>query len=170
MSTTVRPDTAKEETVREMAVMALYEHLYHPDCVDPEFGLESWTFAFDDAKRRAGAATFGPNVITLSRSFVEHASFEEIENTILHEVAHAIAGLDAGHGPRWRMIARDIGCSAERCADMPESMPKGRYEATCSECGAEGLGWRWRLSDRVRNHAVHNQGTCRGRIVWKDHG
>lgn len=169
MSTTVRHDTAKEQTVREMAVMALYEHRYHPDCHTEE-GLEGWTFAFDDAKTRAGVCEFGPQVIRLSRVYVEHASFEEIENTILHEVAHAIAGFAAGHGPEWKRVARSIGCNAERCADMPESMPKGRYEAVCDACGAEGLGWRWRLNDKLRTRAVHNQGGCRGRISWKDHG
>ena len=39
---------------------------------------------------------------------------DEIHQVLLHEVAHAIAGTRAGHGPRWKAIAADLGYEGKR--------------------------------------------------------
>ena len=38
-------------------------------------------------------------------------SKEQIRDTVLHEIAHAIAGREAGHGPLWKVTARRIGAT-----------------------------------------------------------
>lgn len=70
---------------------------------------ETWTFAFDNAKRRAGLCNFTRRQISVSRYLAARHDDDEVHQTLLHEVAHAMAGPDAGHGPGWRRIARRIG-------------------------------------------------------------
>lgn len=69
----------------------------------------SWTFAFDNAKKRAGACHFTARRITVSRYLAARFADDDIHQTLLHEVAHAIAGPAAGHGSAWKSIARDLG-------------------------------------------------------------
>ena len=69
----------------------------------------TWSFAFDNAKRRAGACDYLRKRITLSRYL--SARYDDATNrqTILHEIAHALAGPAAGHGAEWKRIARSLG-------------------------------------------------------------
>ncbi|CAN7182026.1 SprT-like domain-containing protein [Microbacterium sp. LjRoot45] len=69
----------------------------------------SWTFAFDNAKRRAGACDYTRQRITLSRYLSARYDAETNRQTILHEIAHALAGARAGHGVAWKRAARAIG-------------------------------------------------------------
>ena len=59
-------------------------------------------FQFDNAKRRAGCCDYRRKRISLSGYFTEHNNKTEVMNTILHEVAHALAGARAGHEPTIR--------------------------------------------------------------------
>jgi len=68
-----------------------------------------WSFAFDNAKRRAGACHFASQRITMSRYLVARFSDEENRQVLLHEIAHALAGPRAAHGPAWKRIARGLG-------------------------------------------------------------
>lgn len=69
----------------------------------------SWSFGFDNAKRRAGQCDYTHKRITVSRYLAARFDDDEIHQTLLHEVAHALAGPDAGHGPAWKKIARELG-------------------------------------------------------------
>lgn len=73
-----------------------------------------WSFSFDRAKRRAGACKYRERVISVSQYFVEASSLQEFDQVMLHEIAHAIAGPGAGHGPVWRATARKIGYTGGR--------------------------------------------------------
>lgn len=70
---------------------------------------DSWTFAFDHAKRRAGLCDYTRKRISVSRYLAARYDDDENHQTLLHEVAHALAGPAAGHGPRWKAVARDLG-------------------------------------------------------------
>jgi SprT-like family len=63
--------------------------------------------------RCAGVTGFradGGGIIVLRLRDVLAASDEEVRDTILHEVAHALAGpANTGHGPKWREMARRVG-------------------------------------------------------------
>lgn len=72
---------------------------------------ESWTFGFDNAKRRAGLCDYTRKRISVSRYLAARHDDDANHQTLLHEVAHALAGHRAGHGPAWKRIARDIGYS-----------------------------------------------------------
>jgi hypothetical protein len=69
----------------------------------------SWSFAFDNAKRRAGLCSYTAKRISVSRYLAARYDDDTNHQTLLHEVAHALAGPDAGHGPAWRRVARDLG-------------------------------------------------------------
>lgn len=77
--------------------------------LDPE-----WTFAFDNAKRRAGLCDYKRKRISVSRHLAARWEDDEVHQTLLHEVAHALAGHAAGHGPAWRRIARELGYAGGR--------------------------------------------------------
>ena len=46
-------------------------------------------------------------------------SLRQVTDTILHEIAHALAGPGAGHGPAWKATASRLGATPKSCA--PES-------------------------------------------------
>lgn len=78
---------------------------------------ESWTFAFDHAKRRAGLTDHATHRISVSRYLASRYEDDEVHQVLLHEVAHALAGFDAGHGPRWRRVAAELGYVGGRLHD-----------------------------------------------------
>ena len=69
----------------------------------------SWSFAFDNAKRRAGLCDYTSKRISVSRYLAARYDDDTNHQTLLHEIAHALAGADARHGPRWKAVARDLG-------------------------------------------------------------
>jgi len=58
--------------------------------------------------------------------------------TILHEIAHHMAGFNAGHGYAWQVVAKMIGCSAERCHNLEVELrpTRKRIPVRCTRCGA----------------------------------
>ena len=60
-----------------------------------------------------------------------------VENTILHEIAHALVGRGHGHDYVWRSKALEIGCDGERCHSHEKDIENVRYKylATCPICG-----------------------------------
>lgn len=69
----------------------------------------SWSFGFDNAKRRAGLCDFSRKRISVSRYLAARYDDDVNHQTLLHEVAHALAGPKAGHTATWKKIAHDIG-------------------------------------------------------------
>lgn len=69
----------------------------------------SWTFGFDNAKRRAGLCDYTRKRISVSRYLTARYDDDTNHQTLLHEVAHALAGPSAGHGPAWKKLARELG-------------------------------------------------------------
>lgn len=73
-----------------------------------------WSFAYDRAVRRAGQCDYTNSRITISKHFASSASVEEFKQVLLHEIAHAIVGHGAGHGPLWRRAATELGYTGKR--------------------------------------------------------
>ncbi len=88
-------------------------------------GLTDWQVAYDNAKRRAGVCRYRDRTIGLSAPLTALHSEEDVRDTILHEIAHALAGPEHGHDDRWREVAMSIGCTGERCVstDSPAVSP-----------------------------------------------
>lgn len=84
------------------------------------YGLSErgWTFDFDNGLRRFGRCAYGPKLISLSRRITELNGYDEVRETILHEIAHALAYIRhgiTGHGLIWYTVAREVGSTGERC-------------------------------------------------------
>ena len=86
-----------------------------------QHGLDEWDFRFDRAKRRAGLCRFDDRVISLSRYLTQLHDAEQVRDTVLHEIAHALAGPEAGHGPTWQAKARQVGARPRRT--LPAEVP-----------------------------------------------
>ncbi|MFY4731213.1 SprT-like domain-containing protein [Nitrospira sp. BLG_2] len=102
-----------------------------------EHGVGDWAFEFDRAKKRAGCCKHRKHMLTLSSYYIQNNSDEDIKDTILHEIAHAIAGPKQGHNEVWKTICRKIGARPIRCYGSHVDMPKGRWQAKCPTCKQE---------------------------------
>lgn len=74
-----------------------------------------YSFKFNKRRRAAGICSYRRKSIELSLPLTELSDVLDVTDTILHEIAHALAGRDAGHGYKWQQIARSIGCDGLRC-------------------------------------------------------
>ncbi|MDM7884582.1 SprT-like domain-containing protein [Curtobacterium sp. RHCKG23] len=119
------------EHVRERAEQLLAVHL----------GPGDWTFAFDHAKTRAGQCDFARRRVTVSRHIAARVSADDVEQVLLHEVAHALAGPRAGHGPVWRRTAAAIGYTGSRLYDGPIASELAPWVGTCP-AGHEHVRYR----------------------------
>lgn len=103
-----------------------------------EFGLtqRGWTFRWDNTKRTLGRCFYGPMEIRLSVHYVDRNDQDVIDQVTRHEIAHALAGHQAAHGPEWRAIAIQCGVRnpSSRCGAGVNN-PEGRYQAVCGTCG-----------------------------------
>ena len=94
-------------------------------------GPDGWQFRWSNARSQAGSCNHRTRVIRLSRPFAELWGPEGMRDTILHEIAHALAGHKAGHGPAWRAVCLRIGAAPERCIPADAELPEMRYTGTC---------------------------------------
>ena len=93
----------------------------------------TWSFGFDSAKTRAGLCDYDARRITVSRHLAARYDDDEIHQVLLHEVAHAMAGPRAGHGPRWKATARELGYVGKRLHDGAIANELAPWVGTCPE-------------------------------------
>lgn len=74
-----------------------------------EHGLQDWKIAWSRAKKTHGRCYYATKTLEFSSVAFAHIDEAEVRDTILHEIAHALAGYAAGHGYQWRAIHRQIG-------------------------------------------------------------
>lgn len=108
------------ERVRALAERLIAEHLD-----------DSWSFDYDRAKTRAGMCDYARRRITVSRYLTAMEPEEQVRQTLLHELGHALAGPGAGHGPEWRRIAAELGYVGGRTHDGRVASEYARWIGTC---------------------------------------
>lgn len=115
-------------------------------------GLNKWGFEFDRATRRLGATWINLCKISLSKKFVELNTWDEVRETMLHEIAHVLSPIDAGHGKRWKETYANIGGNVNRNYANLVSPYKGRALLTglCPNCGQKTFARR-RIKSACRN-------------------
>ena len=125
-----------------------------------EYGLTKlgWTFRWDNATRRFGSCWYSKRVITLSKPLSALNSFAEAEDTILHEIAHALVGGGVGHGPKWVKKAQSIGCNGNRCYDRTVVVPPPKFVGTCPVCFKQSVANRRRVCACYACCRLHNGG------------
>jgi predicted SprT family Zn-dependent metalloprotease len=120
----VPPSPMTLEAAEKLAIELMAKH-----------GLKKWKFEFDNSKRRFGACHYRAKRITLSRHIVLLNGEAETRDTILHEIAHALAPKNAHHNAEWKRIALSLGCDGTRCYDHTVKTPSSKYLAFCKHCG-----------------------------------
>ena len=122
------------------------------------------------ATTRYGAVR--PTTIELARYAVESPELhDDVRDTLLHEVAHAIAGHTAGHGPAWKAVCVEIGAKPERCVSLTDDQREAVVKAThpkwtleCVPCGVKGHAHRATSKRRRWGRCVK----CKGSMTWTD--
>lgn len=107
------------QQAHELAVSLMAQH-----------GLSDWHFGFDRAKKRAGQTNFRDSRITLSQYITAGSTTEQVRDTILHEIAHALVGPQEKHGPKWREQAKKIGATP-RASMRGAPQLEGIWVGTC---------------------------------------
>jgi predicted SprT family Zn-dependent metalloprotease len=143
---------ARRSQVRTLAIELMSRH-----------GLNDWTFAFNRRKSTLGLCRFGMKAIELSIYLVDRNELDEIRDTILHEIAHALVGPGHGHDAVWRRKAAEIGARPKRCGQA--LMPEGRWQARCGGCGQAFS--RHRRPKRLRGWFCRSCGPERGELTWR---
>ncbi len=93
--------------------------------------LAGWTCGWNQRKRHFGLCRFREKRIELSAPMTAGESdSSRVLDTIRHEIAHALAGHAAGHGPEWRFWATKVGATPERCGEFGDEAikPMGAYQ------------------------------------------
>jgi predicted SprT family Zn-dependent metalloprotease len=129
--------------------------------------LRDWSFRLNRSKVNLGLCRYGPKVIELSVYFVEGNSWDAVQDTLLHEIAHAIAGRAAGHGPLWKTVCGRIGAKPERVSHEVV-MPTGPWRATCGSCGM--LHDKHRKPKHMRGWFCQRCGPQLGQLTWSCRG
>ncbi len=126
--------------------------------------LHGWTFRFNHGKRTLGLCNYTDHRIELSMYFVARNDESAVRDTILHEIAHALAGPAAGHGPAWRAICQEIGAVPQRL-DYEADMPEGNWVAVCPGCGENHT--RFRRPMLGRTYVCRGCGPKEGKLSFQ---
>ena len=92
--------------------------------------LEGWSFQFDHAATRAGCCNSQTQGISLAHAYARAAPDADSDDTLLHEIAHALVGKAHGHDQVWQAKAVALGYSGHHCHDVQFTPP--RYIVTCA--------------------------------------
>jgi hypothetical protein len=135
--------------------------------------------SFDVSKRmtsklgvcQSSRATGLPVRVAVAAGLMAPGLEDQAMDTFLHEVAHALAGHKAGHGPEWKAMCRKLGACPERLARLDESermtlakaRPAPKWRLRCHGCGVTDT------RNRVSRHMQWGGaicGRCGGRVEF----
>lgn len=130
--------------------------------------LTGWSVTLDRAKRRAGVCDFRHQRIGLSAPLTALHDEATVRDTILHEIAHALAGPRHRHDAHWRRIAREIGCSGRRCVDDDAPTVAAAWQGVCPAGHVVG---RHRRPERVMTCSQCRRTFDLAHLIeWTHHG
>ena len=122
-----------------------------------------WHFMWMNTKRSCARCSFRFRLIELNSTYIQFAPDDDIKNSILHEIAHAIAGPAAGHGWAWKIACRQVGCAGDRLARGEHIdnfvMSQAKYVADCP-CGVP----------HIRNRkatGIYTCSQCKTPLTWR---
>ncbi len=98
-------------------------------------GLHDWAFGLARTKRRLGVCKYRAKRIEIADYYARHSPEPSVLDTLLHEIAHAIAGPAAKHGPAWKAVAARLGATPRSCETSHQAVVKpGDWQARCPAC------------------------------------
>jgi len=106
-----------------------------------EYGLaeQGWRFVFDERPRaRLGQCRHCYHTISVTGWYCDQNDPSLVRDTILHELAHALAGPTAKHGSKWKEWCLKVGANPQRCKPISQvSGPTPNYISKCTKCSTE---------------------------------
>jgi predicted SprT family Zn-dependent metalloprotease len=122
-----------------------------------------WRFSYGRALVEFGSCNYTTKVIKLSKHLTSLNNIEQVKDTILHEIAHAIAGFKAGHGYEWKLACIRIGAKPEQYYVKSDvNTPKLKYFAVCGACGQTYEKARLKLKE------VKRACKCQSHKLWDE--
>jgi SprT protein len=96
--------------------------------------VPKYRFRWMNEKTVNGRCFWNTNIIELSRPLTQLRTKAAVENTIMHEIAHALTPGDH-HGAKWQNQMRKFGLKPERCSsDDVDRSSISNWEAVCKGC------------------------------------
>ena len=97
-----------------------------------EFALDEYKFAWINTKNVYGLCDNNKKQIYLSKFFVINCKDEkEIEDTLLHEIGHALCEPGVGHGYQWQMLSKKVGYNPSPYSNTTLNAFRNQYNGTC---------------------------------------
>ena len=118
-------------------VESLAKSLLHKHGLDHD-----WTFKFNRMVNNAGLCKHSVQTIFIGKPYATFVrDIEAVKNTLLHEIAHAIAGPRHGHDEVWRQIFLRIGGNGKAKTKLPNAKEyfehNARWMGVCPVCGKQ---------------------------------
>jgi predicted SprT family Zn-dependent metalloprotease len=111
------------------------------------YNLKDWSFSFDRSLTRLGLCSHSKKTISLGTHATTVNTEEQVINTVLHEIAHALVGSAHGHDATWRAKAIELGHSGARCGTIAVKAPS-KHAIICHSCNTT---WNlYRLTKRYQ--------------------
>ncbi len=109
--------------------MQIYEAIRLGNESLAKWELIGWKVKINNRLTRAlGRCCYTTKTIELQGRYVKDNTVEQVTDTILHEIAHALAGPRAGHGMEWKMWAVRVGATPQATVDCATINYKRKYQ------------------------------------------
>lgn len=119
-----------------MEVLTKYEKIANDNLV--KHNLTDWMFVWNNrtSNHTLGICRHRSKEIHLNKKYALVESEENVIDTIIHEIAHALTKGD-GHGELWKAKCRELGCRDEqgKCLKKDSMEKLARYKGVCPTCG-----------------------------------
>lgn len=118
-----------------------------------------WHFSWMDDFNTLGRCkrVLGNGYIMLNHEYVKRAEVADVRDTILHEIAHALAPPRECHGRIWKLICMQIGADPSRTTNSPAmkeaNAQMANYVAECNECHTKHYAMK--LGSRMKSGRLH---------------
>ena len=120
------------------AKMIELENFASEKMIEHDLVSNGWTFGWNNRKRAFGLCNHSTKTIQLSRYMVECGeSIESMKGTVIHEIAHALAGARAGHGIKWQSIMIELGQTPRRTREARGAEHRYKWFRMCKTCGVK---------------------------------
>ena len=127
------------------------------------YGLleDGWRFEISNTKQSVGRCRHAPDrIIEYSKWYLDETD-EQILDTILHEIAHALVGPGHGHDDMWKQMCLMVGAKPDRLVEDVQSTIKYNYVLKCvnPDCTKPAKIYRHRLKEAASRYYCINCGT-----------
>jgi predicted SprT family Zn-dependent metalloprotease len=132
--------------------------------------LLDWKFVWNNraSTRTLGICKYSSKQIHLNKKYALVESEENVIDTIVHEIAHALTK-GHGHGEVWKAKCRELGCRDEQYKRLDKNSVKrlAKYKAVCPTCGHEVFGGR--KTSIVHISCSNKEYRETGKTDWRNH-